>query len=281
VADQRPLIFGRLRLGLGIGLMVFIGLITSAPAQWWSPLLPRILGPSWICHQWSGSLWAGRCEQLAYSSGPLNVDLGRLGWQIVRDPGDWLPTGVRLGWRRAEGWAQATVWLFREREIAMSEMRVNAPIETLIEILPPAWSQSLGGVRTARGRLRVDIAELGWSRESFENIENLLCAEGTLQLTGLQLANWPSPLGVIEMRPVSPCERGMELRDLGGPLQITLRLQAPTRQTPARAQWQLLGTVTPRPDSIDQWASILRLLGPMQANGGYPVDLSLEWRPAR
>ena len=281
MADQRPLIFGRLGLGLAVGLMIFIGLLSSAPAQWWAPLLPRILGPAWTCHQWSGSWWAGRCERLAYSLGPLNADLGRLGWQVVRDQGDWIPTGVRLGWRRGDGWAQTTVWLFRERAIAISELRVDTPIETLFEILPPAWSQSLGGARTARGRLQIDIAQPEWDREALNNIDQLFCAEGTLQLTDLQLANWPSPLGTVEVRPLSPCERGIELRDRGGPLQISLRLEAPASPTPVRTQWRLLGTVTPRPGSIDPWASILRLLGPMQANGGYPVDLSLEWRPAR
>jgi hypothetical protein len=275
VASGQSVIFGRLFIGLLVACLTLAGLVFVAPAPWWAPLLQRSTDGALECRQWFGSLWSGGCARLYASQGPLGWDLGRVAWQLERSRPWLLPTTVRLGWQRGEGWLQARISPLRSDGLLVSQVRSEVPIEEVMMLLPPNWTRAAASVRQARGFLRTDIVELFWPYDRPGATSGDLCARGTVELIGLRLPAWPEPLGLLKLTATERCDEGFILQDHGGPVQIRLVLDSDDSQ-----QWRLSGTLSPRRDARPEWKALLGQLGPMTPAGAYPVDLTIERRAA-
>lgn len=254
-----------------VGVALSLLLLWLAPAQWLGPLVRKLTEPELECQRWSGTIWHGRCDQVRMDGG----ELGSFGWQ-VRGMG-LAPVSLKLdlGWRRADSWVQteliATDLFSAEPRLQFFDVRGNMALDTLRSLLPRTTRQSLGLLANADGRLWVKLAQLAVSSSSPPS------AEGELLLEALRVPGWPSRIGPLRLQlrdDGAPMNGTIE--DMGGPLQVALRVDFEEPQI-----LSVRGEILPRPIAADRWQPLLALVGPMTAAGGYGVDISMEWQPAR
>lgn len=260
------------RRGLAVGLLCvgfgLAGLLWVAPAQWLGAVIGGVSEQQLTCRRWSGSVWRGRCEQMLLANGELGAVAWRLRGAAV------LPVRIKvdLGWRRADSWLQGqlviTDFSAEVPTFTFYGLRGNLAFPTVRSLLPPNARQTLGLAANAEGMLWVHVPTFAFGALSPP------CATGELWLDALHLPAWPSKLGPVQitLSDACPIMRGT-IKDLGGPLQLDLQFDVDQAGMLA-----LQGEISPRPISVAAWRDLLALMGPMTANGGYGVDLSMEWQ---
>jgi general secretion pathway protein N len=228
-------------------------LLVHLPLRWSLPLLPKALQ----CQGAEGSLWSGRCAQLAWSAAGSGMLLGDVSWSMrpLRLLRTRLAFDVRI--QRGGGQASGLVQLGLGR-IELLELAARGPLDpALIKGFPPGWS---GEIEVSDARVRLEQGKLA-------------AVDGTVVARNL-VARTPRPTGWGSYQLHIPrlSSGGLapgELKDLDGPLQLkgTLKI-APD------FSWQLDGGVATRPGADPGLAQQIQFLGAPDAQGLRPFSLA-------
>lgn len=259
---------------VGSVALVVLGLATQAPAQWLSPMLSRASEGQLACQRWTGSWWHARCEQLRWRDPATGqrTELGTLAWRLQHLRLWPFSLTLQGGWRRADSWLQTegvlTPWPNNAPYWQASSLRGKLEMATLRASVPSVVWRKLGAAGNAEGTVAVQLARVSmqWGRPP--------CAEGNAVVLQLREPSWPSALGPLHLELSGDCPLPQgRLKDSGGPLQIDVRIYFERLN-----QLKLQGQISPRAQALDVWQPMLSLIGPMTAQGGYNMDLTLEWQ---
>ena len=228
-------------------LVAFVAvLVAFLPAQWAERVLPRGLS----CQELEGTLWNGTCGGLSAGGQPF----GDVGWKLH-------PLRLLLGtiaadldWTRAGDRARGLVILHSRGRLSGRDVRAEVHLPSdLLRALPPGWT----------GTLQVDLPLLEWDGRRVTAIEGQIDLR-ELKSQGSLLGSYRVTFPPGNATPQGPVGR---LMDLGGVLELSGTLHL----TPEPG-WLIEGPARPRPGAPTDLTNALRLYGPPDARGAYPVS---------
>jgi general secretion pathway protein N len=241
-------------VGLAAALLIAVA---TLPAQVFAGRLQRA---GIEAAAFSGTIWNGRAQALAWRSAPL----GDLAWSIA--PLEVLRgrVGGELQLTRPDGRLSTHASLSLGGTLRLADTTADLPVE-LLAALP------VGMPRNWRGRLSGTFAEItvakGWPT----------AIRGTLEMDGM-IAPPPRNVSIgsyhVEMPDPAASDTtdgvlSARVTDKEGPLSFEGRLTL----SPDRS-FLLEGTVAPRGTTPPPLAQSLQFLGPPDANGRRPVSVS-------
>ena len=236
-------------LGLAAFLVV---LLVRLPARWFTPLLP----PSAQCHAASGTVWRGNCEGLSLSDGKSRpLVLQQLQWNVH-------PSSLFRGRLSADvatqsdwGQARAALSLGFGSHLVISALSVDGTLDRrLLAVLPDGWT----------GRFQAHDVSMEMQQR------RLLMLKGTASVQGLQDGKGEQYGDFqLQMAPEGQTPGAGELRDTGGPIQLTARVLINTDLT-----WTLDGLVGTRAGQLPQLQKQMEMLGAPDAAGRRPLSVS-------
>ncbi len=234
-----------------LGVLAFVvALLAVLPARWVGGALPS----SVHCEQWRGTLWRGRCRQLAVVvPGQPSLKIESAGWHLHPLPLLRTRLSAEVVLTDARGDASGHLEFSRDGRLTLRGVSARLLFDPKLPgPMPQGWS----------GRVEIHDLQLDWNVDQLRHLQgqfrffDLRDAQGR-ELGGYSLDFPPS---------TAPPFKG-QLVDEAGPLELhgTLVL------TPDRS-WTLQGTVAARPGADPALQGMLGVLGQPAADGRYPLS---------
>jgi general secretion pathway protein N len=238
-----------LRAALILAAIAFlVTLLMRLPARTLLPLLPADVS----CAAPTGTVWSGTCGQLHV--GELAVS--GLSWALHPAALLRLHLVADLASPDPQARGHAQVDLARDGKLAITALAASVALPGDAAVVPAGVSGSM--------QLAIDSARI--------EDQHLIALHGTIDLLQIHIDNPQADLGSFELQftpPAQPTVMVAQLRDLNGPLSVTGVLQlSPT------GNYQLDGSVTPRPGASAELTQKLQVLGPADAQGRHPFSLA-------
>jgi len=246
----------KILLYTAFGLLVYLlALLGQLPASSGFALLQQI-DPQWSATALNGSVFKGTAQQLRYRQ----QTLGDLDWH-------WQPSGLLRGGlayalhlRAATTDLQSELMLSLPRELSLRNLRGQVTTQTLLRSLgqpPPSFT----------ARLNPTGLNLALSTPQ----ARLQAADGSVTVDQIVIAGLePVDFGVLNIQ-LSTRQNAIHttVQSTNSPVALVAEgVLSPT------GEYQLTGSLSPRPSADESVRSLLPLLGSPAADGAYRLDLS-------
>jgi general secretion pathway protein N len=231
-----------LRAAIILVVVVFLAtVLVRLPARVLLPMLPADVA----CDSPAGTIWSGSCDQLRLGA----VAVSGLSWRL--HPAALLRLRLAADLASADPAARghAQVVLAPGGEVAITALAATVAMPGDAVLVPAGTSGTM--------QLAIDAARIAGG--------HLVALQGTIELQQLHIAYPAADLGslALQFAPPSPSAPMVgQLRDLNGPLSVTGVLQL----SPS-GNYELQGSVAPKPDASADLTQALQLLGPPDAQG--------------
>lgn len=236
-------------LGLAAFLVV---LLVRLPARWFTPLLPAAAQ----CLSASGTVWNGACEGLSLSDGKTQpLVLQQLRWNI--HPASLLRGRLSADVETQSDWGQARADLslgFGSRLIINSLAADGTLDHRLLPVLPSGWT----------GHFQARDVSIDMQQRRLLSLTGVASVQGLQDAKGEKFGDFR-----LQMAPEGQTPGAGELRDTGGPIELSARVLINQDLT-----WTLDGRVGTRAGQLPQLQKRLEMLGAPDAAGRRPLSAS-------
>jgi Type II secretion system (T2SS), protein N len=236
---------------LGVAAFLVV-LLVRLPARWITPLLPAAAQ----CQGASGTVWNGACEGLSLSDGKSQpLVLQQLRWDIhaaalfrgrlaadVATVSDW-------------GQARADLSLGTGSHLIINSLAAEGTLDRrLLSVLPSGWT----------GRFQARDVSIEMQQRRLLSLRGVGSVQGLQDGNGEQYGDFQ-----LQMAPEGGIPGAGELRDTGGPIELSARVLINPDLT-----WTLDGRVGTRAGQLPQLQKQLEVLGAPDAAGRRPLSAS-------
>jgi hypothetical protein len=239
------------RRALLLGLLAFVlALLTVLPARWVGGSLPS----SVRCEQWRGTVWRGRCRQLAVAvPGQPALKIESAAWTLHPLPLLHARLAAEVVLTDARGDAAGHVEFSRDGRLVLQDLSARVLFDPqLPSAMPQGW----------RGRVEIQHLDLDWRPNELRRLQGQFHFLDLRDDQERELGDYR-----LDFPPATAPPFTGQLADEGGPLELRGTLQLTADQT-----WTLDGTVAARASADPGIQSMLQVLGPADGSGRYPLS---------
>ena len=236
-----------------LGVLAFVVVLVAVlPARWVGSALPS----SVHCAQWRGTLWHGRCRQLAVVvPGHPSMKIESATWTLHPLPLLRARLSAEVALTDARGDASGHLEFTRAGLLTLRGVSARVQFDrNLPSAMPQGWS----------GRVELHDLELDWNADQLRHLQGKFRFFDLRNAQGVELGGYS-----LDFPPATAPPFKGQLVDEGGPLELhaTLLLTADR-------SWTLDGTVAARTGADPDLQRMLGALGPAAADGRYPLSAS-------